>query len=554
MIYKRAPQPNKTNLLSVEPLEPRMMLSTVTIQAAGDTGEEQIELQLNGETVQTFDLGTETQTFTYSSDANLSADQIRVAFVNDLYLPDEGIDRNVRVDSISVDGNEFSTRAPGTFAAGVWDSEQAKIVSGFELGDTLHANGYFQFSNQSSIQQIDFAGRSWDVVQGNPTYQVLSVDGNDVLTISGSNGPLAVSTQVDISSGDAFQFSFVADRPNDGSEFEIDNQPWATFGVNFYNDSGQLIEQSRYDLNGAAADLIEVVPLAEATSAFAWFWIDGDYRGVDVPLVVESFDVDVIEFGNDFEPPTVSLVPYTLTENNRTTVNFAVDFTDDVRLGNIPSNSLSITGPNGFSITPAIATGVPGNTDTFQRLIFTYSKPGGGEFTEADNGIYTVSVNPNTVSDFYGNFAATGVIGTYEIAIDALPEDNEAPTVVLLNESLVFTAPPTGGRGSDVQFTVQYTDNQGLGDLDSDRIQITGPNGYSGFGRGIAGGGADPNGFFEITYAPLPADGVWSENENGVYTISLLDNTVVDDSGNFTAGQSLGSFLVDIDDQGQVLG
>ena len=45
---------NQPNSLSLEALEDRMMLSSVEIFAAGATGEENLDLLVNGEVVQTF--------------------------------------------------------------------------------------------------------------------------------------------------------------------------------------------------------------------------------------------------------------------------------------------------------------------------------------------------------------------------------------------------------------------------------------------------------------------------------------------------------------------
>ena len=136
--------------LQVESLEPRMMLSTVSIYATGSTGQENLALQVEGQTVQVFEnISTSGQTLTFETDQDLSSGQIRIAFTNDLYEPGV-IDRNLTVEKIVVDGIEVSTQESDVFASGAWDPDAQAIVDGFGKGDTLNANGFFQFPERTA--------------------------------------------------------------------------------------------------------------------------------------------------------------------------------------------------------------------------------------------------------------------------------------------------------------------------------------------------------------------------------------------------------------------
>lgn len=409
---------NESLGLQVECLESRMMLSSVAVNAAGDTGDEVIELQIKGETVEVFELSTVTQQFVYESDQPVQASDVRVQFVNDLYLPEEGVDRNVRVDSIEIDGAEFRTDASNVFASGVWDNDSGAIVDGLGLGSSLQANGFFQYGLAVEVEQIDFSGRTWDVVEGSATTEVLSVDPSGALTISGANGPLAISTRIDVEPGTFYDFSSFAFRSVEAGGFSSDSQPWATFGVDFYGDSGAQLGQSQFEVNTESGRDIfaELTPPAGTTSAYAWYWVDGFQADVNIPLQVEFFNVQAVEPVDDFVRPEAALVPTTLTNSNETIFNFAVDITDNLRIGQVPADSLTITGPGGFIADSILATGLPGNNDTFRRLIFFFQAPN-GVFTPADNGIYQVALKPNKISDFAGNFAAETVLGNLEIAI-----------------------------------------------------------------------------------------------------------------------------------------
>ena len=76
--------------LLCERLEDRIMLSTVDVIAAGATGAEEIRLQVDGVDVQTWnDLGSGAYSGNYvtrshSTPNTVTADQIRIQFVNDI--------------------------------------------------------------------------------------------------------------------------------------------------------------------------------------------------------------------------------------------------------------------------------------------------------------------------------------------------------------------------------------------------------------------------------------------------------------------------------------
>ena len=121
----------------------------ITVNARGTTGQESFELQINGNTVRTFqNINTVFSSYNFTANGNITADQIRVVFVNDLYDPDNGVDRNLVVDDIVVGGTQYETEAAEVFSTGTWRSSDG-IISGFGRGDTLHSDGYFQYAADS---------------------------------------------------------------------------------------------------------------------------------------------------------------------------------------------------------------------------------------------------------------------------------------------------------------------------------------------------------------------------------------------------------------------
>ena len=137
--------------LELETLEQRQMLSTVQIFAAGTTGQEQIQLFVEDEFVASYNNlgnGANSGTFrtrTYTTPETLTADDIRIEFVNDVFDEANGIDRNARIDAITIDGVRFETESSGVFSTGTWLPEDG-IAPGFGRGEFLHGNGFFQFS------------------------------------------------------------------------------------------------------------------------------------------------------------------------------------------------------------------------------------------------------------------------------------------------------------------------------------------------------------------------------------------------------------------------
>lgn len=181
--------------LECESLEPRVLLSTVELFAAGDVGNELMQLQVDEVAVQTWRLGTGAaqgnfQRFVYETPETLAPNRIRVAFLNDSYDPANGIDANLRLDAMVLDGIRYETESPSVFSTGTWRPEDG-VAPGFRESEYLHANGYFQFAavgengSQITIRAAGQTGQeqmrlliddnlvaSWSNIGGNPNQQL----------------------------------------------------------------------------------------------------------------------------------------------------------------------------------------------------------------------------------------------------------------------------------------------------------------------------------------------------------------------------------------------
>ena len=141
--------------LNLEVLEDRMMLSTVEIFAAGATGQENLELFVNDQFVQTFsNVGGDAssrqfQRFVFQTDQTLTPGDIGIGFANDLFDPANGIDRDLIIDRIVVDGVTVQTEDPSTRSTGIFGPD-GPTGAGFFQTETLNINGVFDFADPIS--------------------------------------------------------------------------------------------------------------------------------------------------------------------------------------------------------------------------------------------------------------------------------------------------------------------------------------------------------------------------------------------------------------------
>ena len=157
--------------LLVESLEDRTMLSTVQIFAAGETGQEQLDLFINDGYVRSFEnVGGDIsarhfEVFTFETNDTLTAEQISVAFGNDLYDPQSGFDRNLYVDRIVIDGVNFQTEAPSVHSTGIW--RDGFTGPGNFSTEAFNINAIFTYASEAAENpwteiSVDVAGQTGD--------------------------------------------------------------------------------------------------------------------------------------------------------------------------------------------------------------------------------------------------------------------------------------------------------------------------------------------------------------------------------------------------------
>ena len=187
-------------------------------------GEEIMELEIDGELVATWNVtGTgayQGQFDTYTADIDgAEIGEIRIRFANDLYLPDQNIDRNLRVDWIRIDGEQYETEDPSVFSTGTWNAGVG-VQPGFWESEYLHTNGYFEFAEAETENEPELPGLIgyWNLDDDNRAGEILDSSGlgNDGQA-SGFLAPAGPSSDVpDFDGGSLGSFQF--DGVNDSIE------------------------------------------------------------------------------------------------------------------------------------------------------------------------------------------------------------------------------------------------------------------------------------------------------------------------------------------------
>ena len=271
------PSSRTNSPLQLEPLEDRLMLSTVEIFAAGDTGLESFNLLIDGQVVETFEaIGTGADTrdfsqFVFDSDQTITADQVSIEFINDDFDPATGTDNNLLVDGIVVDGVGFETEASTTLHSGLVDDD-GFTGPGFLETEVLNVNGTVSFLADGAVtpvasQPLDFGTRIRVDATGETGEEILQlqIDGNAVadfnLTATGQEQVLLFETEeiVDIS---RIRFVFTNDAfdPATGEDRNVFVRQFQTIDLEsgfrniFDTTNGQVFSNASFtELDGVQA-------------------------------------------------------------------------------------------------------------------------------------------------------------------------------------------------------------------------------------------------------------------------------------------------------------
>lgn len=506
----------------------------IVVNAQGEIGDESFQVLIHDEVIGTFTASNAMQEYTVELSEPVSADQVSVRFINDLYDPAAGIDRNLIVDNVVIDGVTHETEDPTTYSTGTWLPEDGP-TPGFGRGETLNTNGSFFFGGQTTGGPLNLSGMAWQTVSESTVAQ--QSDDGVGLTIFPSTES-AIWSYADLSAGESFTLTVDADIFGE----VIPEGAKGFIGVDYFNadgvEMGEVVTEFSVADNGFTKVLRGDAP---SDMAYATIWISlfTPEAEQDTELEILRVDLTAEAAPSDVTPPSARLQTDVVTIQTQTpfpsTPNFVVVFSDETSPG-VPNTAIvdvtappvKVTSPDGSESVPIVFTGGFGpEPNEFFNVISVPEGPNG--FVA---GEYIVEMRPNVAFDSSGNAVPAGVIGTFTVEIidgPVNPDDTTPPTVEVTTQTVTSDRNEFAILASDTQSRIRFW-NQG-------DISVIGPGGNEIDVSGIAGGnGTEPNTLWELYQIRTP------EISAGTYQVFIEAGYVIDESNNLNEPGLIGTF------------
>lgn len=461
------------------------MLSTVSIFASGATGDEIANVIVDGNILATIDsLPTDGfQAYQFFVDETVSGDDIRIEFINDQYDVANGIDRNLTIDRIEIDGNIYQTENAAVFSTGTWTAVDG-VQAGFGRGDTLHSNGYLQFSDDGSD-----GGTGTTYIEAE-------------LEITGTTERIEVDVLVDdvvvdswlmTDAGQSQVFSYIAqgDISPDRIKLAFTNDTYVT------NANGSVVQDNNAQFNSIAINGVQYDPFSDnVLSTGTWTAADGIATGFGRGNVLHTngffqfFDggvgntteivIDARGFGDvvDFELQIdeVAVASYSLSaragNSQRVFVYNAAGEVDPERVRIVFTNDALFTDPiSGQSID--------------RNLQINSVSIGGEVFDPADANVFSTGTwraEDGVVSGFgRGDFLHTN--GYFEFSSDSGPTNPVVTQVIYQNNFDQNSV----GRYTRNQLDADWNDPEFNDGVDEGRVTVvSGQDAFGGTGNSLA--------------------------------------------------------------------
>ena len=540
---------NQPLSLQLEALENREMLSSVQIFAAGDLGGEEFALQIDGQTVEQFTVSQDLSVFEFQADSPITADQVSIEFLNDQFDPANGIDSNLIVDAIAIDGVRFETEDPSVFSTGTFLDADG-ITPGFGRGEVLNANGFFQFSSDGASDSTLIEVSAFGDV-GTELFNV-NVDGTTVGTFTASTTQQSffVTAAAGTTAGDV-QIEFLNDQfdPSIGLDsnlnvdfISVDGETFQTEDASVFSTGTFLTEDGIVDGFGRGSTL--------NTNGFFQF-ADSD-AGLAQFITVGAGSVDLANDGVETDADGVGPGVAFLVDDASGELNLfnsgtfagvgqspatTPDAGDGVRIfgGGTFEGSIVNTG----ALTSESTQGTTGgfrivNGTSFQGELFN-----SGLIAGAQNGVYFgtgdndgVLINEGTISsdsralnidgDGLQVINSGAILGTGDQRNGTVYSDNTASNFEFLNSGLVDAG--VGNNGAAVSLSLNDDGSNGFINIVNDGLLA---------GRGQAGAAL-----------PTSGDGIRLEGDRGpdgvppgLFEGSIVNNgAITSDSAQGTVG------------------
>lgn len=407
-LFERTPTSSSQfdhSCLQIEQLEDRVLLSTVQIFAAGATGEELMRVNLNGpgSNLDVVEVGGnaavgEFVEFRYDVDQQVDINKVVLNFINDAYDPSTGLDRNLTVDKVVVDGVVYEAEAANVYSTGTFDGNA--LISGYGLGDTLYGNGQIVFGTdpadgrQLKVRASGSTGEELLHVKVRNTNLVNPILATFVAP-QGEPQDLFVTVNGDFDAGDV-EIEFFNDlyQPEIGFDrnlrvdyVEVDGERFETEGPLVFSSGTYIAGEGVIARLGAGSEYLHA---------------NGTFR--------------YSAFANDTVPPTVELGSTFLTTTPQAEIAFEILFRDNEEPRFPVGDPFTVLAPDGTTYTARSRNGGPVG-DGSLVVVYVLRKQS-GVWDNSDNGEYIISLQENFVQDAAGNFAPAQVVGSFVLNVD----------------------------------------------------------------------------------------------------------------------------------------
>ncbi|QOV88728.1 PKD domain-containing protein [Humisphaera borealis] len=219
-----------------------------------------------------------------------------------------------------------------------------------------------------------------------------------------------------------------------------------------------------------------------------------------------------VSWTTDVSKPTAVASASSVTAPTSAALTISVSYSDnlDVNTSTLDGSDVRVTGPNGFSAAASLVSvgGSAGN----RTAVYSLAAPSGG-WKSSFNGNYSIVLQSGQVADTAGNFADTGTIGSFSVALETTP-----PTV-----SLASVSP--NPRGSSVA-SVSATFSEAVAGLDLADLSLT----RNGVGVSLAGASVSTTDGLTYTLSGITTQTAASGNY--VLTLTASGSGIVDLAGN----------------------
>ncbi len=156
-------------------------------------------------------------------------------------------------------------------------------------------------------------------------------------------------------------------------------------------------------------------------------------------------------------PPVAALQVAGIEASGQGALPLTVTYGDDVAVSvaTIDGNDLRVTGPNGFLRWARFVSVNASGDGTPRVATYAVDPPAGGSWVPADNGVYSVDMEPRQVADTGGAWAAPGRLGQFSVAVPVAfyTANLEADPGWTLEPDWAFGIPSYGAAGPAAGFT-----------------------------------------------------------------------------------------------------